>query len=307
MAQENSSLLIANVGDEMSIQQDAQDYYYNVTNGYSCWGGGETTPAGYYEPSNYYMTNNAKLIYYDLQNKGWTFNPIMAVLGNMSYESSLNPAQYEIGKAMDGTNGYGLAQWTPSTNITDYLTNHGHAITSGYYQLDYLDSGTGWIAKSDYNNMSWSQFKTSTESVDYLTNAFRACYERGRASSYRNYCANYYANYFGGGTTGNQIYVTSEGNGIAYASPSSVEYGDDFTLYAQPSGAEQIVSITGTTQSGTAIATVVAPSHVYNYDSSYGAYINFHVVFTGTTPPIPPAHKTKEHKMPIWMYPCLRC
>lgn len=307
MEQQNSSELIVQ-GDEMSIQQDAQDYYYNDTAGYSCWGGGEYTQQGYYEPSNYYMLNNAKLIYYDLRHEfGWSYNSIMAVLGNMAYESSLNPAQYEIGYNKSNAKGYGLCQWTPcGTTIKQWLTSNNHPLTSGYWQLHYLNQGTGWVTKSAYGNMTWSQFKSSTLSVDYLTEVFFNCYEIGTDNPYRYYCASYYADYFGGAQTGNTIFVTSEGNGNAYAVPSSVNIDDNFTLNAIANGDDELVRIDAVTESGQSIAMEQVPVYTYRYLASYGAYILVHVVFTGNTPPIPPVVRFIKKHMPIWMYPRLR-
>lgn len=298
-------------GDSMGIQQDAQDYYYNETNQLGCWGYGATTADGFYDPSNYYMVNNARCIKYDLEQKGWSYNAIMAVLGNMCYESNLNPAQSEYQKPMNGEYGYGLAQWTPRrTTIIPYLNRNNHPITSGYYQLDYLDLGTNWIAKPAYNNMTWQQFKTSSLSVDYLTNAFLACYERGKANHYRNDCALYYELFFSGVTIGNQIMVTSTGNGSAYAVPSLVNDGDPFTLYALPETSETLDDITAVASNGQYIAMAVQQQYTYNYDqTNWGNYIHIMVEFSGETPPVPPEPTpTIKRKigMPIWEYPALK-
>lgn len=309
MALENSLKLTVQGSDTMAIQMDSLDYYYNITNDFSCWGGGATTPEGFYEPSNMYMINNATQIYQDLTRKGWFFNPIMAVLGNMAYESSLNPAQSEIQKPLNGKFGYGLCQWTPrSTTIEPYMSSQGYPLTSGYYQLDYLDDGVQWIPKSAYNNMSWNEFKHSNLDVSYLTTVFLKCYERGMSNSYRGYCANFYKDYFSGVVTNKTVYVSYEGNGNAYAIPTHLEVGDTFTLYAEANGDDEIDSITGTTENGQSIAMSQLPVATYTYDASYGNFISIHVKFTGETPYIPPtppilSPSTFPHHMPIWMYP----
>ena len=307
MAQENSLKPTVQGGDDMAIEMDSLDYYYNVTNGRSCWGAGKTTSYGYYDPSNKYMLNNATQIYQDLTTKGWSYNAIMAVLGNMSYESYINPAQSEIGQPLDGTYGYGLVQWTPrNTTIEPYMNNHGHPLTSGYYQLDYLDLGEQWIPKSAYGNMSWSQFKVSNLDVEYLTTVFLKCYERGKAHRYRQECARYYANFFSGSVSGNHIYVTYEGNGVAYAIPTVVDYGDTFILDAIADDNDDIEDITGTTSTGQSIAMTIAPHVTYDYRQEYGDFISIHVKFSGETPPIPPKPPIikNEQGMPIWEYPC---
>jgi hypothetical protein len=309
MAQKNSLKPIVQGSDNMAIQMDSLDYYYNTTNGFSCWGGGEVTPEGFYEPSNMYMLNNATQIYQDLTVRGWAFNPIMAVLGNMAYESSLNPAQSEILKPLNGNFGYGLCQWTPrSTTIEPYMASHSYPLTSGYYQLEYLDSGVQWIPKSAYNNMTWNEFKHSTLDVQTLTTIFLKCYERGLTKSYRYYCSDFYERYFSSVVTSKTIYVTYEGNGNAYATPSHVEVGDTFTLYANANDDDEIDTITGTTENGQSIAMSQLPVATYTYDASYGNYISIHVKFTGETPYIPPtppilSPSTFPHHMPIWMYP----
>ena len=309
MAQQNSSELIAQGGDKMAIHMDGMDYYYNETNQSGCWGAGQYTPQGFYEPSNPYMLNNATQIKQDLTAKGWSFNAIMAVLGNMAYESFLNPAQSEIGQPLDGTYGYGLCQWTPrNTTIEPYLNGRGYPLTSGYYQLDYLDTGAQWIPTSAYN-MSWNDFKHSVMGVQYLTKAFLKCYERGRDNDYRYYCSNYYEQYFGGAITGNQVLVTYEGNGLAYASPSIVEDGENFILYANPASGETLDSIIGTTANGASIAMQLATEWGYTYDeTNWGKYITVHVTFSGETPvpPVPPPTYIQKKHMPIWMYPMFR-
>ena len=294
----------------MAIQQDAQDYYYNITNGYSCWGGGAVTPDGFYEPSNYYMINNAKLIYQDLIDKGWSYNAIMAVLGNMCYESCLNPAQSEIGKPLNGSYGYGLAQWTPrNITIEPYMADHNYPLTSGYYQCFYLDTGAQWTPKPSYN-ISWNDFKHSHLSVEYLTNAFLKCYEQGQDNSYRYYCASFYETYFGGAQTSCHIYVNTTGNGYSYVAPQNVQDGDSFTLYNMPYGSDRLVDVIGWTQNGQSIA-MGQPDYEmhYTYDqTNWGDYIRIEIEYSGDTPPIPPTpvQRIRRKTMPIWMYPNIR-
>lgn len=134
---------------------------------------------------NYYlseseMRNNAYGVYSILSMFGWSVNAIAGVLGNMEQESTINPALWQ-GLQANPNLGYGLVQWTPSTNYTSWANSHGYDITDGFFQLLWLESETvssgQWIPTSDYN-ISFEEFKTSKKSVDYLTSAFLKNFER---------------------------------------------------------------------------------------------------------------------------------
>lgn len=127
------------------------------------------------------MTNNAKLIYSYLTKKGWSLNAIAGMLGNMESESTINPA---IWQNLDNTNvsgGYGLVQWTPSTNYTDWANANGYALADGFGQLEWIDTQTvpfgQWIKTSEYD-ISFEEFKTSTKSCEWLASAFLKNFER---------------------------------------------------------------------------------------------------------------------------------
>lgn len=140
--------------------------------------------------------NNAYLIYYKLTSLGWTLNAIAGLLGNLYQESTNNPGIWQNLYA-DPSNGYGLAQWTPSTKWTNYATSQGWAIDDGDRQLEFLDSDpiSDYIATSSYPE-TLSEFKTSTKSVDYLVAAWLYNYERAGVEALQNriYWGNYYYN-----------------------------------------------------------------------------------------------------------------
>ena len=206
MAQETNGIDMRNaeinIGEAMAIQQGVDGFYYNVTNRAGCWGSGTYTAQGYYEPSNSYMTHNAELIFNYLTDRGWTYNAVMAVLGNFSYECYINPAQTQIGYPIGGNKGgYGLAMWTPQTKYRNWAASHNYNVNSGIYQLEYLDTVTSeWHQKAAYNNMTYDDFRYGNHSVSYLTEAFFDCYEIGTPNAYRQYCAEYYNEYFQGYT-----------------------------------------------------------------------------------------------------------
>jgi len=137
------------------------------------------------------MKVNAQYIMTYLRAQGWSKNAVCGVLGNMQWESSINPGRWE-GNNIHQTGGFGLAQWTPSSNYTGWANSHGYGVSivvSGSYsaaaaqtlmkgQLAFLAAGQGgYYATSSYN-LSFAQFKTSGSSPSYLAAAFLYNYER---------------------------------------------------------------------------------------------------------------------------------
>lgn len=126
------------------------------------------------------MQNNALIIYDDLLRKGWSINAIAGLLGNMESESTINPAIWQ-NLTVDSSNGYGLVQWTPSTNYTSWALSHGYSIDDGFKQLVHIDGytvSTGQWIRTDEYDISFSNFKKSTQSPEYLASAFLKNYER---------------------------------------------------------------------------------------------------------------------------------
>ena len=130
------------------------------------------------------MEVNASYIYNSLATDGWTLNSVCAMLGNMQVESTLNPGRWEndsVGGDPAG-HGYGLVQWTPYTNYTDW------AISNGYSDPSVMDGNLARINYELANNLQWiptftypmtfQQFKESTSAPDVLAMVFLANYER---------------------------------------------------------------------------------------------------------------------------------
>lgn len=124
------------------------------------------------------MENNAKLVRDFFLPKGWTLNAICGMLGNMETESTLNPGLWESLQEGNMQGGFGLVQWTPATNLIDWA---GSEYLDGDKQCARIiyeyETGIEWIPTSEYP-MSWEEFKTSTQSPDYLAMAFIKNYER---------------------------------------------------------------------------------------------------------------------------------
>jgi murein DD-endopeptidase MepM/ murein hydrolase activator NlpD len=126
--------------------------------------------------------NNAQLVANHFIATGWSPNAISALCGNMSGESTLNPNLYEQGYNHSLTRGYGLVQWTPATKLMNWCSANSLDWFDGDAQLTRIDyeqeNKIQWISKSSYNYMSFNQFTTSTQSVEYLTEVFIWSYER---------------------------------------------------------------------------------------------------------------------------------
>lgn len=118
------------------------------------------------------------------KNKGWTAQSVSGMLGNMYYESSVNPNRWESDTPYISGGGFGLVQWTPYSNIVNWITNLGHWGQVQYYGDDEcakiqneMETGGQWIATTSYPE-SFQQFSVSTASPYNLALEFLANYER---------------------------------------------------------------------------------------------------------------------------------
>lgn len=128
------------------------------------------------------MENNATEFYGYFNSKGFTIESVAGMLGNLQQESNINPGMKQTASA---SSGWGLIQWTPSSNLTDYATAHGSDWATGEIQTqlmwDEIINGYGgqWKPKPSlgyvYTGAEFSQ----------LTDVAEACkaylYERERA------------------------------------------------------------------------------------------------------------------------------
>lgn len=127
------------------------------------------------------MTENAQIIMNTLLSSGWSKNAIAGMLGNMQTESTINPCIWQNLDANNMSLGFGLVQWTPATKYTDWADVNGYTWTDMGGQLARLDyeiqNNLQWIATNEYP-ISFAQFKVSTQTPEYLAQAFLKCYER---------------------------------------------------------------------------------------------------------------------------------
>ena len=121
------------------------------------------------------MNNNAYIFYSRMVTLyGWTLNAVAGALGNIQSESMVNPGIWQ-NLYPDPSNGFGLVQWTPSTNYTNWADSKGYEHGDGNGQCEWLgtmmvESGS-WYQRGGYN-IEWDEFYTSTESPSYLAGAF---------------------------------------------------------------------------------------------------------------------------------------
>lgn len=126
------------------------------------------------------MQNNAQIIFNALLLKGWTKNAIAGMLGNMQKESTINPGIWQ-NLNPNPLLGWGLVQWTPSTNFTDWAAANGYANDDGDAQLIWIDTVTAsvgqWIPTTQYPE-TFGEFKVSTQTPEYLADCFLKNFER---------------------------------------------------------------------------------------------------------------------------------
>lgn len=123
------------------------------------------------------QSGNADEIISYFNSLGFTNEAIAGLLGNMERESFLNPGQQQIGGGGATNSGYGLIQWTPSTDLTDIVGNEWYR---GDLQIQLINdegSTSRWIPTSSYP-YSWSEFSQLTD-YEEATKAY--AYERERA------------------------------------------------------------------------------------------------------------------------------
>ena len=127
------------------------------------------------------MTVNATYIMGEFTSHGWSKNAIAGMLGNMERESTINPGLWQSLNEGNLSGGFGLVQWTPATNYTDWADSNGYSwgdIDGQIARIIYeLNNGLQWISTSEYP-LSFQEFTISSESPEYLASAFLKNYER---------------------------------------------------------------------------------------------------------------------------------
>lgn len=144
---------------------------------------------------------NAVMIYNILEPRGWTVNAIAGMLGNIEVEGGYNPWRWQndnvisINEMNDPYHGYGLFQFdrpnkyinattaaTYSTYAPHYLGNEGMP-HDGDAQVKWVDESVGEYfinPNYPYYPLSFSEYKASTNTPEYLALAWMLNFERPR-------------------------------------------------------------------------------------------------------------------------------
>lgn len=214
--------------------------------------------------------------------------------------------------------GFGLCQWTIHERklpfhkyiFPNYPTMGGNTIGDIYKQLEYImleltgnDYNIGVLNYSSVGNVLMS-----SHDIDACSDICLEVYENPTDQSQavhetrRQYAQQVYAVYGSGQpVTTLHIYLNVEGNGSASVSDTTPQAGDTITLTCIPAQNESLTDIIATTVSGQSVA--IDPSLLVQSFPMPNESIIIYVIFTGIAPT---PTKYKRHKMPIWMYPCIK-
>lgn len=122
------------------------------------------------------MENNAQKVFNYFIGQGWSYEAIAGMLGNMEYESNINPGLWQ--NRTYGTGGYGLTQWTPASKYINWAgsewENNG-AKECERIQWE-LDNNEQWQTHLSHP-MTFQQFYNSTNTPEYLAEVFLYNYE----------------------------------------------------------------------------------------------------------------------------------
>lgn len=170
------------------------------------------------------MHINAVYVYAYLTQSGFSKNAACAVLGNMQFESDIDPAVWQVLNNINS--GYGLVQWDPATKFLNRAVTQGtlsSATASAVNALansnpkelmnaelsfllwDCMPAQSNFFAPAAYMqhsglSMSFATFKKSTADAGTLAIAFHDHYERSNDNmtrlNKRRDLANYWYNYF---------------------------------------------------------------------------------------------------------------
>lgn len=135
---------------------------------------------------NFYLNEeqqkiNASYIWDVMGVQGWTINSVSAMLGNMEVESTINPGIWQSLNEGNLNGGFGLTQWTPATKYLDWcieLDIVPASMDSAIQRLNWeVENGEQFYPTENYP-INFKNFKISTLSVEYLSDAFLYNYER---------------------------------------------------------------------------------------------------------------------------------
>lgn len=213
---------------------------------------------GNYDSST--VADNAREVYNKLTGAGWTHEAACGVIGNLIHEScGINPGQFQGGYNYSWQAGFGIAQWTPGTKVSNYIGSQAQGVADdGDRQIDLLMSDTAqWNTAflnpdgtSNYYGLSglpyitsMAAYSQSTADVADLTAVWMVCWERPSAQyaglSTRQSYARYYETMFSTPSGGKRrVYVSSTGNGECFADKTLAAKNEIVYLTAMPYGSD---------------------------------------------------------------------
>ena len=175
------------------------------------------------------METNASYLYKRLHGvHGWSMNAVAATLGNMQAESTINPGRWQSDSVGNYSSGYGLVQWTPATNYTDWCESAGYSdpseMDAAIARIIYeLENKLQYYATSSYP-LTFSEFTTSSLDAGTLAKAFLLNYERpaDQSETKQEYRASLAENWY--------TYLSENASGSGSSSPRR-RSGFNFVLF----------------------------------------------------------------------------
>lgn len=133
------------------------------------------------------MQTNAKYVHRYFTLAGWTPEAIAGLLGNMEWESSINPGRWQSDRPGALSSGYSLTQWTPASKYINWCHADGKDPSEMDNALERitweLENGEQYYKTPGYP-LTFRQFSQSTDSPYYLACAFAWNYERSSTVLY---------------------------------------------------------------------------------------------------------------------------
>lgn len=158
--------------------------YTSVRSGYSYYAGTLS-----FNQEAYYgeRQHNALVIAACLRTHGFSDSAIAGILGNMQYESSLNPNAY-YGYSDHSAVSFGLVQWDPTSKYENWADINGY---TPYHDIEYqcerinyeFDNGIQYYSTDSYP-ISAKKYKASNKDPYTLACAFAWNYERSATVLY---------------------------------------------------------------------------------------------------------------------------
>lgn len=135
---------------------------------------------------NFYLSaeqsdNNARLVWNYLKQKGWSKEAVAGMLGNMVWESTVNPDIWES-LVVDYSRGFGFTQWTPATKLFDWVGNTNPTPEQELDRINYeAENNIQWFENPEVSPVSppisFTEFKTSKLDIRILATYFLYYYE----------------------------------------------------------------------------------------------------------------------------------